>query len=75
MLDLAKELFPINRSISGKGVRKTIKILKKKIPNLKIKSFKSNLKVFDWKIPLEWDIKDAYIITPKKKKICEFKKK
>ena len=42
MLDLAKELFPINRSISGKGVRKTLKILKKKIPNLKIKSFRSN---------------------------------
>jgi aminopeptidase-like protein len=74
MLDLAKELFPINRSISGKGVRKTLKILKKKIPYLKIKSFRSNLKVFDWKVPLEWDIKDAYIITPKNKKICEFKK-
>ena len=52
MLDLAKELFPINRSISGKGVRKTLKIFKKKIPNLKIKSFISNSKVFDWKVPL-----------------------
>ena len=74
MLDLAKELFPINRSISGKGVRKTLKILKKKIPNLKIKSFRSNSKVFDWKVPLEWNIKDAYIVTPENKKICEFKK-
>ena len=74
MLDLAKELFPLNRSISGKGVRKTLKILKKKIPNLKIKSFRSNSKVFDWKVPLEWNIKDAYIVTPENKKICEFKK-
>jgi len=74
MLNLAKKLFPINRSISGKGVRKTLKILKKKIPNLKIKNFKSNTKVFDWRIPLEWKINDAFILAPSGKKICEFKK-
>ena len=72
---LAKEkLFPICRSITGSGVRKTLKIIKNQFPNLKIKKIKSGTKVFDWKIPPEWNIKDAYIIDKYKKKIIEFKK-
>ena len=57
----AKELFPINRSITGKGVRKTLKYIKKKIPKLKIRSIKSGVKCFDWKVPLEWDVTEAHI--------------
>ena len=72
---LAELLWPINRSITGSGLRETLKIIKKNhIPNLKIKSVPSGTKVFDWTVPKEWEIDDAYIIDPKGKKICNFKK-
>ena len=67
MIDLAKNLYPINRSITGEGVRKTLNLIKKKIP-LKKKFFRSGKKVFDWIIPKEWNIKKAYILDLKNKK-------
>lgn len=72
--NLAKQLWPINRSITGKGIRETLKIISKHIPKLKIKSVPSNTKVYDWLVPYEWEIKEAYIITPKGKKICDISK-
>lgn len=71
---LAKNLWPINRSITGEGVRETLSKIKEVIPELKIFEIKSGTKVFDWTVPKEWKINDAYIITPKGKKICSFKK-
>ena len=65
----AKELFPINRSITGKGVRKTLKYIKKKIPKLKIRSIKSGVKCFDWKVPLEWDVTEAHIKDANNKRV------
>ena len=73
-INLAKKLFPINRSLTGEGNRKTLSILKDICSNLIIKSFKSQKKVFDWTIPNEWMVNDAYILTPDNKKICSFKK-
>ena len=69
-----KILFPINRSITGNGIRKTLKILKKEFKDLKIKKVSSGTKVFDWKIPPEWNIRDAYVKDKFKKKIINFKK-
>lgn len=66
-------LWPICRSITGNGVRETLKILQEIIP-LKIHEVPSGKKVFDWEIPKEWNIRDAYIITPEGEKICEFRK-
>ena len=74
MLNFAKSLWSFNRSITGDGVRETLKKIQKFNPKLKIKSIKSGSKVFDWKIPLEWKVTDAYILTPQGKKICDFKK-
>ena len=74
ILNFAKKIININRSLTGEGNRKTLKIIKKEIKKLQLKSFPSNKKVFDWTIPKEWKIKDAFIITPKNKKICELKK-
>lgn len=67
------ELFPICRSITGTGYRESIKILSKFI-NFKIYKFKSGSKIYDWKVPMEWTIRDAYILDNKKKKILDFKK-
>ena len=67
---LAEELWPLNRSITGEGLRNTLKILKRENKELKVVNFRSNSKVFDWKVPLEWVIKDAYIITPEGKHLA-----
>ena len=63
-----KKLYPICRSITGNGFRKSLKILGDKI-DLKIFKFKSGSRVLDWIIPKEWNISDGYIITPTGKKI------
>ena len=68
------QLFPICRSITGLGIKKSLSLIKKKFPQLKIKKIQSNKKVFDWSIPPEWNVKDAYIIDEKGKKIVDFKK-
>jgi len=70
---LAKLLWPINRSITGEGVRKTLLVLKELNPKLSINEVPSGTKVFDWEVPQEWYVNDAYIITPSGKKICNFK--
>ncbi len=70
----AKELWPINRSITGKGLRETLQKVSKHLSKLEIKSVPSGTKVFDWTVPKEWDVKEAYIITPSGVKICDFSK-
>ena len=70
--DLATKLWPINRSITGQGVRETLNVISDILPNLKIHSVPSQTKVFDWTVPKEWKVKKAYIINPKGKKICDF---
>ena len=71
--NLAKDvLFPLNRSITGKGTLNTLKIIKSKFPKIKIKKIKSGSKVFDWTIPYEWNVKKAYVLDGNKKKIIDF---
>ena len=70
--NFAKKLWKINRSITGKGLRETLNHIKKDyLKNLKIHSLPSGKKVFDWIIPDEWDVDEAYIVTPDNKKICD----
>ncbi|EAI2872624.1 DUF4910 domain-containing protein [Campylobacter jejuni] len=76
MYELACELFPIPRSITGQGFRASLEILNKTLGGgiIKFHSIKSSTKVFDWIVPDEWNVKEAYIITPEGEKICDFKK-
>lgn len=71
---LAQELWPICRSITGNGVRQSLKIIQKHIPDLKMYEVPSGTKCFDWTVPKEWNINDAYILDPQGKKIIDFKK-
>ncbi|WP_081628426.1 DUF4910 domain-containing protein [Novispirillum itersonii] len=71
---LAEKLWPINRSLTGEGVRQTLRIIQNELPELKIFEVPSGTQVFDWVVPKEWNVSDAYIITPSGKKICDFKK-
>ena len=70
---LFNELFPLNRSITGPGIRNSLRILQKYLP-LEIKSIKTGTRVFDWTVPKEWHVNNAYIILPNGEKICEFEK-
>lgn len=65
-------LWPICRSITGDGLRSSLKILQEIIP-LELTEVPTGTEVFDWVIPKEWNIRDAYILTPEGKKICDFK--
>lgn len=72
--NFAKELWSINRSITGPGARDTLDAISKILPNLNVHSVPSQTKVFDWVIPKEWSVNEAYIITPNGDKICDFSK-
>lgn len=73
MYELLKRLFPIYRSITGDGNRQTLEILKETCPLLKTYEVPSGTKVFDWTIPPEYNIKDAWIKNSKGEKIIDFK--
>ncbi|MFH2058478.1 MAG: DUF4910 domain-containing protein [Pseudomonadota bacterium] len=73
MFNLLKQLFPICRSITGEGVRKTLSILQGEIP-IKIHEIPTGTKVFDWEIPKEWNIRDAWIKDHSGNRIIDFQK-
>lgn len=73
MYDLIIKLFPICRSITGEGVRETLKIIEEYIP-IKITEVPTGTKILDWNVPKEWNIRDAYIKDDSGKKIVDFKK-
>ncbi len=68
------QLYPIDRSITGEGYRRSLNILSKYI-KFKIIKFKTGKKIFDWTVPKEWKIKGAFLKNMNTKKIiCSFKK-
>lgn len=70
----AKQLWSINRSLTGDGVRETLAHIKGHLPTLQVESVDTGTQVFDWVIPREWRVSKAYIITPSGKRICDFAK-
>lgn len=68
---LIERLYPICRSITGDGVRETLQIIKERIP-LQILETPTGTKVFDWEVPKEWNINEAWIKNPNGEKIINF---
>src|SRR5262249_30152249 len=71
MMALIAELFPICRSITGNGVRRTLEILKRYI-SLKVVEIPSGTPVLDWIVPPEWNIRDAYIAREDGTRVIDF---
>ena len=74
MHDLITQLFGFCRSITGNGVRQTLKIIQEHIPDLVIQEAPSGTQCCDWVVPDEWNIDDAYIMDEKGNKIIDFQK-
>ena len=74
MINLAKRLFPFNRSICGPDIKKSFEIFQSIHKEFKSIDFKTGEKVFDWEIPEEWTINDSYIEHESGQKFAEFKK-
>ncbi len=68
---LAAQLFPICRSITGNGVRETLRILQEHIP-VEMLEVPSGTPVFDWMVPNEWNIRDAWIKNLQGERVIDF---
>ena len=73
MYRLISDLYPICRSITGNGFRQTLEIVQKQIP-LEIHEVPSGTQVFDWTVPQEWNIRDAYIKNSKGERVVDFRR-
>lgn len=69
---LVTELYPICRSITGDGVRETLRRISELIP-LRVHEVPTGTHVFDWTVPREWNIIDAYIKDSKGTRVVDFK--
>lgn len=73
MHELATRLWPINRSITGNGVRQTLDILNEHLPDLTVTEVSSGTKCFDWTIPPEWNVTTARLTAPDGSVVADIK--
>ena len=74
MFRLAEKLWPLNRSLTGEGTRATLEIIRSELPKLEVRSVPSGFEAFDWQVPQEWAVEEAYVVDPEGQVLCEFEK-
>lgn len=72
MYELMQRLYPICRSITGEGFRSTQAILRELVPQLTLQAVPSGTRAFDWVVPQEWNVRDAYVKGPDGEKVIDF---
>jgi aminopeptidase-like protein len=70
--ELAQRLWPIHRSITGDGIRETLRILQEYLPDLQLHEVPTGTQVFDWTVPLEWRITGARLIGPDGETVIDY---
>jgi aminopeptidase-like protein len=68
-----EELYPVCRSITGNGLRETLRAIQNNI-SLELHEVPSGTQVFDWTVPKEWNIRDAYVKNSKGERVIDFQK-
>ena len=69
----ASRLYPICRSITGNGVRRTLDLIHERIP-IAIREIPSGTAIYDWEVPLEWNIEDAAVLSPDGERVVDFQR-
>ena len=73
MHQLVAELYPVCRSITGNGFRETLQVIRRHIP-LEVHEVPTGTKVFDWTVPKEWNIRDAYVKNSRGERVIDFQR-
>lgn len=73
MYDWICRLFPVCRSITGDGVRATLRSIKDDLPELALHEVPSGTKCFDWTVPDEWNIRDACVVDASGRRVIDFR--
>jgi len=69
----AAEVYPICRSITGDGVRRTLEVLRRVVP-LEVREVPTGTRVFDWEVPREWNVRDAYVKDAYGHRVIDFRR-
>ncbi|AMV39208.1 DUF4910 domain-containing protein [Planctomyces sp. SH-PL62] len=73
MYEMIARLFPICRSITGNGVRESLAIVREHVP-LELHEIPSGTRIYDWSVPQEWNIRDAFVRDPSGIKVIDFQR-
>jgi aminopeptidase-like protein len=72
MISLIEQLYPICRSITGDGLRQSLRLIARELPSLALHEVPTGTPVFDWTVPREWNVRGAYIATLDGRRIVDF---
>ena len=72
MISLIEQLYPICRSITGDGLRQSLRLIARELPSLELHEVPTGTPVFDWTVPREWNVRGAYIATLDGRRLVDF---